>query len=275
MDFKKKLNQIDSTPFRRRIVVGDLHGNWKGLDRLLHDTGYQPGADILIFVGDINDHPPGTGGSVRHLVDHLLALREADPDIVFVRGNHDQWFAEWLAGSGPPELGWLWQGGIATLKSYGITGEENRWDRAQVPPHHQAFITSVPVPYYCDGELVVVHAGFRTWEQLAAVAAGGPIAPGDLHDLIWDRHFIFAEDAETQAQFEKALGYRYLVTGHCPRGPWVNPRNRKWLLVDSPGKGSQLCAAVITGPDRYEFRCVTSTNDPIPTRHRAPSVPLI
>ena len=262
------------TPFRRRIVVGDLHGNWNGLDRLLDDTGYQPGKDRLIFVGDYNDHPPGTGGSVQLLVERLIGLADQDRQgVVFVRGNHDQMFADWLDGTGPPDVSWLWQGGVETLESYGIAGEDN-WDRHRVPESHRTFISAVPVPYYCDGELVVIHAGFRTGEQMAAVAAGRTIRPGDLHDLMWDREFIFAEDADTHGQFEEALGYRYLVTGHSPRGPWVNPRNRKWLLVDSPGKGEQLCATVITGPDSFDFHCVTSSPDRLPARRRTQSVRL-
>ncbi len=263
------------TSFRRRIVVGDLHGNERGLDALLADVAYVPGKDRLIFVGDYNDQPPGAGGSVQLLLDRLLALQQADPDgVVFVRGNHDQMFADWLSGSGPPDVSWLWQGGDATLESYGITGEENRWDQALVPPEHRDFITGVPLPYFCDAELVVVHAGFRTAEQMAAVAAGRPIRPGDLHDLMWDREFIFAEDAGTHGLFEETLGDRYLVAGHSPRGPWVNPRNRKWLLVDSPGKGEQLCAAVITGPDSYDFHCVTNSPDRRPARRRTQSIPL-
>ncbi|MCH7574738.1 MAG: metallophosphoesterase [Candidatus Marinimicrobia bacterium] len=251
----------------RRIVVGDLHGNHRGLSRLLQQVRYRRGQDLLIFAGDYNDHPPGSGGSVRLLIDLLLDLAHEAPDTVhFVRGNHDLWFAEWLQAGGMPDPTWIWSGGDETLASYGIDAGDP--DPAAVPELHRRFIMQTPVPYYIDEVLVVVHAGFRTPQQMAAVAAGQLLDPADIYDLTWDRRMLFAEDEATHAQFTGAFGNRYLVAGHSPRGPWVNPRNDKWLLVDSPAKGKGLCAAVISGPDNHEFACIGPAMEAAPPLRR-------
>lgn len=254
----------------RRIVIGDLHGNYLGLDRLLKEAHYRPRQDLLIFVGDYNDHPPGTGGSVRLLIDRLLDLAHEAPDTVhFVRGNHDLWFAEWLEEGGFPDAIWLWSGAGETLESYGIRAEGSDPDPLEVPELHRRFILQTPVPYYCDDLMVVVHAGFRTRGQMEAVAAGRPLDPSDIHDIVWDRSLLFAEDDASHAMFSGIFGDRYLLAGHSPMGPWVNPRNPKWLVVDSPGKGKRLCAAVINGPDSYEFVCVGPEIEPTPRPRRA------
>ena len=81
---------------RRYIVVGDVHGNWRDTEVLLEKAQYQPGQDVLIFVGDYNDHLPYPDFSVCRLIDRLLDLHHQAPEgTFFVRGNHDLWFAEW------------------------------------------------------------------------------------------------------------------------------------------------------------------------------------
>jgi len=253
---------------RHRIVIGDLHGNHQGLGLLLKQVHYRRGQDLLIFVGDYNDHPPGSGGSVRLLIDLLLGLAHEAPDTVhFVRGNHDLWFAEWLQKGGQPDPTWIWSGGDETLASYGIEPDDP--DPMKVPALHRQFIITTPVHYYLDNLMVVIHGGFRTPQQMAAVAAGGEIAAGDLYSMIWDRSLIFTEDDASHAQFAEHFGNRYLVVGHSPSGPWSNPRNPKWLLVDSPAKGRGLCAAVIKGPDSYEFVCAGFPAEPRTSRRRS------
>ena len=58
----------------RRILIGDLHGNYKGLYWLLKEIKYTVD-DILIFIGDYNDHYPRIGCSTKTLVDGLLKIQ--------------------------------------------------------------------------------------------------------------------------------------------------------------------------------------------------------
>lgn len=243
----------------RYIIVGDVHGNGRGVEQLLDVARYDPSGDILIFVGDYNDHGPGLGCSVSRLIDQLIRLRAAAPGrVFFVRGNHDLWFAQWLEqGGAPPEI-WTIQGGRETLESYGISAAvASRDQRDQVPPAHKDFLCRQVDPYYLDDQVIVIHGGFTTERQMRTITGDGRLDDGDLEELIWDRYFIFAEDESSHRLYRQYFGDRYLVTGHSPRGPYVNPRNEKWILIDSPGKGEQLCAAVIQGDDQLDLISTT------------------
>ena len=239
----------------RHIIVGDVHGNGPGLEQLLDRVSYDPSGDILIFVGDYNDHEPDLGCSVYRLIEQLIRLRAAAPGrVFFVRGNHDLWFAQWLEQGGDPPGSWMIQGGRETLESYGIADVYVSRDlREKVPPDHRDFLCRQIDPYYLDDQVVVVHGGFTTEGQMRVIAGGGRLADGDLKELIWDRQFIFAEDDSSHRLYRQYFGNRYLVTGHSPRGPYVNPRNDQWILIDSPGKGEQLYAAVIQSDSQLEL----------------------
>ena len=243
----------------RHIIVGDVHGNGRGVEQLLDLASYDPSGDILIFVGDYNDHEPDLGCSVSRLIEQLMRLRAAAPGrVIFVRGNHDMWFAQWLEQGGDPPGSWMIQGGRETLESYGISDVyASRNLRDKVPLSHQDFFSHQIDPYYLDDQVIVVHGGFTTERQMGMIAGGGQLDKGDLEELIWDRQFIFAEDESSHILYRQYFENRYLVTGHSPRGPYVNPRNDKWILIDSPLKGQQLCAAIIQGDRRLELISTT------------------
>lgn len=241
----------------RYLVVGDLHGDWRGLKRLLERVVYAPAADRVIFVGDYNDHFPDTDGSVRLLITGLIEMhRRAPENTFFIRGNHDFWFAQWLLDGGKPERNWYEQGGRETLRSYGIVNESAvAIDTQDFPPAHREFICQQVRPYYLDNHVVVVHGGFANENQMARVAQRKALHRSALQDLLWDRQFIFSVDDQFHLWYHQYFGNRYLITGHTPKGPYVNPRNPKWILVDSPGRGRHLCAVIIEDDQTYRFVC--------------------
>ncbi len=166
----------------RYIIVGDVHGNWRGMEQLLEKARYEPADDRLIFVGDYNDHFANTDGSTRKVIDLLIELHERSPEgTFFIRGNHDLWFAEWLVGGGvPPEI-WYIQGGRETLESYGITNVLSAPDqREKVPRSHKDFICNLVDQYYLDDHVLVVHGGFTSERQMQAVAQGSLLSDEDL-----------------------------------------------------------------------------------------------
>ncbi|MEE9464391.1 MAG: metallophosphoesterase, partial [Candidatus Neomarinimicrobiota bacterium] len=219
----------------RYIIVGDLHGNYVELESLLAAVEYNSQADRLIFTGDYNDHFQNSNCSTKQLIDLLIQYRAAAPEMVtFIRGNHDQWFADWLADDLHTTAGWFLQGGLHTLKSYGITPEKVSSGRNRIPAPHRQLICHVVQQYYCDERLVAVHGGFTREAQMEQVSRGGELTRADQTAMIWDREFIFKRDSRTHRQYRHWLGERYLVTGHSPSGPWLNPVNEKWLLIDSP-----------------------------------------
>jgi bis(5'-nucleosyl)-tetraphosphatase (symmetrical) len=63
-------------------VIGDIHGCWETLQRLLERIDWRPSKDRLWLVGDLVNRGPGSLAVLRWAVEH-------DNDIVSVLGNHD------------------------------------------------------------------------------------------------------------------------------------------------------------------------------------------
>ncbi len=77
-------------PARRRIFIGDIHGQYHKLAALLEhlDALYQPDERLLIFVGDLIDNQPGAQ------IDHLAVLERVRAEVesgqaICLMGNHE------------------------------------------------------------------------------------------------------------------------------------------------------------------------------------------
>lgn len=72
---------------KRTLVIGDIHGNYNKLLRVLDYVGYS-GNEQLIFLGDyISDKDKNNSYNV---LDYLLELKKDKPDTIFLRGNHEE-----------------------------------------------------------------------------------------------------------------------------------------------------------------------------------------
>src|SRR5215471_11509330 len=92
----------------RTFVMGDIHGAFKALRQCLDRSGFDCNRDRLVQLGDIADGQ----AEVYECVEQLLKIRE----LVAIKGNHDDWFAEFLTTGEHPQF-WL-QGGVGTARSY-------------------------------------------------------------------------------------------------------------------------------------------------------------
>ena len=95
----------------RRIFIGDIHGHYDGLMRLLEavDPGHE---DQVYFVGDLIDRGPQS----RQVVEYV---RQNGHQCVM--GNHEQLLLEAFPNGEahmPAFQGWLYSGGQSTLSSY-------------------------------------------------------------------------------------------------------------------------------------------------------------
>jgi serine/threonine protein phosphatase 1 len=152
-------------------AIGDIHGCLRQVQELTEEIERQlTPKDTLVFVGDFIDRGPDSKG----VIDHVLDLQARIPNVIALRGNHEQMMLDAYDFFNPaegarrisPELGmnWFANGGDATIKSYGETG--SWWQR--IPDRHWDFVRSTRMEYV-EGGFHFVHAGLVprdfSWEE--------------------------------------------------------------------------------------------------------------
>lgn len=163
---------------KRTIAIGDIHGCLEKLEELLEKIA--PGKDdLLVFLGDYIDR----GFKTREVVDRLIALKREVP-CIFLRGNHEQMFIDFLEYCADKTM-FFNTGGMRTVQSYlGIDAFVSHSQVARaIPEPHREFYAEMRW-YHEDERYVYVHAGIKP---------GVPMREQDRKDLIWMRdQFIFS-----------------------------------------------------------------------------------
>ena len=175
----------------RILAIGDVHGCNRRLRRLLDRIEVDPHADTLVFVGDYLDRGP----DVRGTIDTLKELKKTCSNVICLRGNHEAMFLDFYRG-GRGEALFLYNSGMSTLDSYGITLAEAR-SGGGFPENDLRFLDSLP-HFYETGEYFFVHAGVRPGILLSEQSP---------EDLLWIRH----EFIESDENFGRTV-----VFGHTP-----------------------------------------------------------
>lgn len=184
-------------------AIGDIHGRLDKLDALLGKLPIEPG-DRFVFLGDYVDRGPDSAGVVERLID----FAEAYP-CVFLLGNHESMFLDYLGWKGPAYFGadvFLPNGGDATLASYGWHEERPPTaEELRLPPKHAAFFRGLR-HHHAEGAYVFVHAGLGR-----ALGRAGDVdwalRNARIEELLWDR---------TSIEGPHDLGVT-VVYGHTPR----------------------------------------------------------
>lgn len=76
----------------RTLVVGDIHGNLKGLEEVLDLSHYDFVHDKLILLGDYVDGWPDSALVINKLI-YLINKANSSPgkgEVICIRGNHDK-----------------------------------------------------------------------------------------------------------------------------------------------------------------------------------------
>lgn len=229
----------------RLIILGDPHGEYVAVQRILDEQNYEPGEDTLVGLGDYCDHFPeeGDARNVRLLIDLLINLQVESPNKVhFILGNHDKWFRNWMnEGELPPEIWWS-QGGRETLESYaplemlneaghlpsGLYGTRMSMEDLyalrveHIPDSHKMFFDQLPM-YYVDDLVVCVHGGMPdTWHSrdidinlvLNAIKQGKPIWERYRYDVLWDRKFFQGRRHDQRLFYDVFDDHYYFIGGH-------------------------------------------------------------
>jgi serine/threonine protein phosphatase 1 len=156
----------------KTFVVGDIHGNHRGLLQVIERSGIDKDKDTLITLGDVVDGYP----DVVAVVDELLTFKNLIP----ILGNHDLWFYHYLLSGKAADI-WLMQGGNNTFRDYLRNPGKDL--------EHKEKYFSKALHYYYDQDrnYVFVHGGFD-WH-------GGDIRNTSQEELLWNRHMV--ETAQT------------------------------------------------------------------------------
>src|SRR5215210_8871670 len=135
-------------------VIGDIHGRPKLLDQLINNVPWDVEQDKIVFLGDLVDRGPDAPG----VIERVMELAAANPNVVVLRGNHEQMMLDCLDYG---DLQWLIpeNGGLATLNSYGFNlSDLQDVSDIKIPDEHVEFLRGLPF-FHEDEKAIYVHAG--------------------------------------------------------------------------------------------------------------------
>ncbi len=209
-------------------AIGDIHGSLDKLRRLIarceaHAQTYaeththsraQDHAHRFVFLGDYIDRGEDSCGVVRLLIDMQSA-----GSAIARRGNHEAMALAVIDGLSDSEL---WDGGAATLASYGVSCARD------LPRRHVDWLRSLPLSHD-DGRRLFVHAGIDPDKPLDAQSSD---------DLLWIRE-PFLSDVRDHG--------RLIVHGHTPTRSRLPERRGSRLGLDTGAVyGGPLTAAAFS-----------------------------
>ena len=113
---------------KKIFAIGDIHGSYQKLKKLMDMISVDPKNDILVFMGDYIDR----GSDSFEVVDYLIELKKQYETIVFLKGNHEEMLLRYLEGH--DRFIYLANGGQQTLESYMNHNQENQED--MIPKEH-------------------------------------------------------------------------------------------------------------------------------------------
>lgn len=190
----------------RRIFIGDVHGHYDGLMRLLEAIA-PDSADQVYFLGDLIDRGPKSAQVVGFVRQNGYTC---------LLGNHEQLLIDsFPQGKVCPNAlqAWLYSGGQTTISSY-------RQPEALL--EHLDWIRQLPT--HLDlGDIWLVHAG---------VHPGVPLADQTVQDYCWIRE-------EFHGSQKPYFPDKLIITGHTitftlPNViPGALAQGRGWLDIDT------------------------------------------
>lgn len=226
---------------KRIYAIGDIHGRDDLLGELLakidaDDAARGSAETQIVFLGDLPDRGPAS----RQVIERALALAEARPETVFIKGNHEELMIRVWDGDRPTAATFHRAGGRETLMSYGIAAEDyDSWDLGDVtdatsrvvPKAHIDFLKGFRASYRL-GDYFFAHAGVRP---------GIALDDQDEKDLRWIR----GDFIESAADFGAVV-----VHGHTIRDAVEERANRIGIDTGAYASG-KLTAIGLEGTDRW------------------------
>jgi serine/threonine protein phosphatase 1 len=154
---------------QRIYAIGDIHGRFDKLLALLDKIDIDFESDTVVFLGDYIDRGPNS----FEVVDYLVKLKKKYPQIIFLKGNHEDMLENYLSGA--DRMTYLINGGQQTLDSY--LSRPRQPNEPLIPADHLDFYKSLLL-YYETDQYIFVHAGLNKKV---------PLEEQKLEDLLWIR----------------------------------------------------------------------------------------
>lgn len=148
----------------RSYVIGDIHGCADELASLLESIPLEP-SDRLVFLGDYIDRGPDSYGVISYLIEWQ---RKGEPELIFLKGNHEDMFLSYIGLAGSYGNMFLFNGGGATLASYGISSQTVPPQEILplIPRDHLFFLQELK-PFLLMKPYLCVHAGIHPLKPLS------------------------------------------------------------------------------------------------------------
>ena len=229
-------------------AVGDLHGRADLLEKMhaaiLKDSLDMPAErKLVVYLGDYVDRGPGSKKVVDILLDRPLTGFER----VHLMGNHEAFLIEFLNDleAGP---GWFFNGGLATLSSYGVKigkHDELSYDvlqrvqeefREKMSEEHRDFYKNLEFSR-TEGDFFFVHAGIRP---------GVALDNQTDEDMLWIREEFLGSEED----YGKVIVHGHTITWE----PEVRP-NR--IGIDTGAFASGVLTALVLEGREQDFLTVS------------------
>ncbi|HRI69194.1 MAG TPA: metallophosphoesterase family protein [Polyangium sp.] len=247
---------------KRTFAIGDIHGDYDALERLLGDLPSLDAEDTLVFVGDYIDRGPRSA----EVVEALRALPNKTPaKVVFLRGNHEDAWLRVIDRGWPEFILPPGNGCLTTLRSFmgkpaprddeGIATDEFEalFKGTFFPPDVVEWMESLLL-YYEDEHAIYVHAGLNKGPE----GYEHPSATSKQMALMWCRDKDFVRDYRG----------KLVIFGHTPTAclpeelsdytpgddedVWVGP---SVIGIDTRcGKGGYLSCVELPSGQVYESK---------------------
>lgn len=180
--------------YSRVLAIGDIHGMYEKLIKLMDKIRFAPEEDLLVFLGDYVDRGPDSEKNLQFIYD----LQHSRPDsVVCLLGNHEVMMSSYFMQKGVSYNNlivdyadsWLDNGGFDTLRQLNELDAGKREELVM-------WVTNLPVQYRYQ-EFFFCHAG---------VDPDVPLAAQNEFDMLWRR----------QQWWEQYKGGETVVVGHTP-----------------------------------------------------------
>lgn len=236
----------------RILVIGDIHGCALTLESLINQI-MPTHDDVMVFLGDLIDR----GDKSFETVQYCIELKEMFPKTVFIKGNHEDMFINFLKGVATMDEWRMFRynGGNSTISSYnealgfhsvdtgygGKLSHDLLWK--DLPKSHQDFYDSLKVFHEIDN-YVFVHAGIRPEVKLEDQVE---------RDMVWIREeFLYWPTG--------VLEGKTIVHGHTPmEREEIDEYNEKYqdkINLDSACVfGYELTCRDLTNNVTYHVKC--------------------